>query len=224
MGESTALCVVVGGAIYEQYAAQLIDSARDFFHPTEHIEFHTIPGDEGWPNGTMMRYHHLLDNLPDTDYIFHIDADARFEFPVGPEILPVGWMTATAHPGYVNKHRDEWPFEDREDSRCYVAPERRRQYICGGFLGGSFTSFQVFARAVAAKIDYDLSIGITPKWHDESAANAVIAAYGDGRPNVLLSPAYAYPDDASWYRTWWPHEYDRKIVMLDKTQAERGDR
>ena len=62
-------------------------SAREFFRPTEEMMYTIIRGDEGWPNGTMMRYHHLLRELPDTDNVFMVDADMLFVAPIGDEVI-----------------------------------------------------------------------------------------------------------------------------------------
>jgi hypothetical protein len=220
---SVALVTVASPGLYVDFAQKLMASAKEFFLPGQSNGY-IVGIDEGWPGGTMFRYHRILQHMPDADYVFLIDADARFEALVGPEVLPKEWMTATLHPGYVGKPAHELPFEDREESRCYVPLERRRQYVCGGFLGGTRRAFEWFARAVVAKINADLASGITPVWHDESAVNAVIAGYGDGTPDVLLSPSYCMPDNDQWYRTWWPEPWERRIVMLDKTPEQRGGR
>ena len=62
-----------------------------------------IPGEEGWPNGTMYRWHRLLENMPDTEYVFLCDADMRFESMVSHEIIS-DCVTVTLHPGYVGKN------------------------------------------------------------------------------------------------------------------------
>ena len=223
MAESVALCAVVGGAVYERYAEQLFESAREFFYPSDRVEFHTIPGEEGWPNGTLMRYHRLLENMPRTDHVFLCDADMLFQGHVGSEILPTSGrpsLVLTLHPGYVGKPAGELPFEDRPDSACYVPPGKRRRYYCGAFVGGDRREFTEFARQIKSRIDHDLANGMTPCWVDESAVNATAVSHiGD---KVVLSPAYCHPDRDDYYLTFWSERYPRLLVALDKTAAERA--
>lgn len=221
---STTLVVVVNGDAYIRYADQLFESAREFFHPTETVSFLMIEGHEGWPAATLYRWHHLLDHYPKTDYVFLTDADMRFEAEVGPEILPLDSLdgvTATQHPGYVMAAREELPYENRERSACYVEPWEGYRYFCGGFVGGSRRAVYNLACQIQTLIDRDEAEGIIPRWHDESALNRVLTSYP---PDIILSPSYCYPDHDSWYRSVWENEYERKLVAIDKTNAERGQR
>jgi hypothetical protein len=40
----------------------------------------------------------------------------------------------------------------------------------------------------------------------------------------MLSPSYCYPADDGYYKTFWPEIYVPRILALDKTADERGDR
>src|SRR5579859_5456337 len=146
MNESTALVAVAGGQVYEDYADALMASAEEFFCPTGTREFTIIPGENSWPNGTMYRYHRLLEHFPRTNYVFLIDADMLFEAEVGREILPspLG-VTATLHPGYVERFVHELPFERNEASAAYVAPGESDTYFCGGFVGGGRVAMRALA-------------------------------------------------------------------------------
>lgn len=218
---NTTLVCVVTGAIYEKFAEDLFSSADQFFHPTKEVEYLMLPGTPGWPEATMYRHHHLRDHLlsnyTDSDYVFLSDADMRFEGDVGPEILPKEGVAATLHPGYVL--RQPKPYERREKSAAYLPAGE--YYYCGGFVGGTNEGMLGLSDQIAAIIDADRANGLTPIWHDESALNRVLAF---SPPEVTLSPSYCYPDDASYYRSVWPEAYERKLVALDKTEAQRGVR
>jgi histo-blood group ABO system transferase len=212
----TTLAVVAGGDNYIRYAYDLFESAREHFHPTPEVECVLIPGDEGWPNGTMMRYHHLLENWPDGDYIFLSDADMRFENLVGGEIISNG-ITATVHPGYVITPPELLPFDD--NGLTAVELPFKKRYYCGGFVGGQRSSFRELALRIRATLEAE--DGRVPLWHDESVLNSHLAFW---EPDVILSPSYCYPDNDSWYKTFWPENYKRRLVALDKPQEERGER
>lgn len=218
---STALVTVVSGAAYVAYAEAMFESAREHFHPTEEVLFVTLPGRKGWPDATMYRPRILAEQMPDADYVFLIDADMVFVAPVGSEVLPGIGVTATQHPGYVGKSDSELPYEYRATSACYVASGEGAAYYAGGFFGGGHSAMGFLVGAIAVLIDIDLAKGITPVWHDESALNACLAL---APPTRVLSPSYCYPNNDHWYRTFWLESYERRIVAVDKTQAERGDR
>lgn len=225
MPESTALVTVVSGDAYHDFSDAMLESAREHFHPTEEIIFRRFNGPEGWPAATLMRYHVLLRWLPRAHYVFMIDADAVFEQEVGPEILPPHRLgiTATLHPGYVGKPRGELPYERRPESAAYIGPyEGHSAYYAGGFVGGERLAVRILAAQIANIIDADEANGIIPTWHDESCLNRVLAT---APPAVSLSPAYCHPDRDDYYREHvWTEPYERRIVMLDKSGDERGER
>lgn len=220
--DSVALCCVVGGEVYERYALGLRNSFfKHFFPSAKQSHFFMIPGDEGWPNGTMYRWHHLLENMPETSYVFLCDADMRFENLVTHEILS-DCMTLTLHPGYVGIDKENLPYERRANSACYVPPQDGMFYFCGGFAGGPRKIVKEFANEVCSRIDSDMSQGLVPVWHDESALNRT-AVYSYNLH--VLSPSYCYPDNDTYYREHiWKTQYERKLVALDKEEGERAGR
>jgi hypothetical protein len=223
VSESCTLVAVAGGQVYLDYAEALMESAREFFQPCGRNEYLILDGEEGWPNGTMMRYHRLLQEKITTDFLYLIDADMLMVAPIGAEILPQDedGIILTLHPGYVGRPGAELPFEDREESACYVPPGQRHRYHCGGFVGGERREFLDLARMVVRRIDEDVSRDIIPRWHDESALNAAAIAYRGYKS--FLSPAYCYPADPTFYeRVVWTEPYQPRIVAADKTPAERA--
>jgi Glycosyltransferase family 6 len=231
---TTALVTVVTGERYHRFAADMIESARQHFRPTNEVKFLTLRGREGpWPTGTMYR-HHALARFFDVrsplsesfDFVYLIDADMRFEGEVGAEVLPpngVG-ITATLHPGYVGKAEAELPFERRLQSYAYVPPGEGLAYYAGGFVGGDRPTMFRLSNVIAGIVDADVTNGRTPLWHDESCLNKELWL---NEPATILDPRYCCPDNAAWYQsTVWDTDYraDARIVALDKTSDERGDR
>ena len=215
----TALVCVVTGAIYEKFAEALFASAEQFFRPTKEVELLMFEGRPGWPEATMYRHHTLRDHFPDADLVFLSDADMLFVSDVGVGVLGGSGVTATLHPGFV--HSKSKPFERNPRSATYLPPHYEGPYYCGGFVGGAHNAMLDLSTQIAAIIDADRSIGLTPVWHDESALNRTLAF---SQPEVVLSPAYCYPADDSWYRTVWPEQYEAKLIALDKTEEQRAGR
>lgn len=217
---SVCLVTVVSGDAYVRYAEELGESADEFFHPDPDTGFLILEGREGWPAATLYRYHVLLENekhLRDFDHVFLVDADMRFEAPVGHEIVRP--RVATQHPGYVGIEPDLLPYERFTGSAAWVGKGAGSRYYCGGFVGGSSWHFWVMARKIVEWIDQD-----NPEyavWHDESYLNRFLI---DHPPFQILPPSYCYPDNDQPYVNLWPERYERILVALDKSAAERGDR
>lgn len=219
---SVCLVTVVSGEAYARYAKQLGESADEFFHPSNKTGFLILEGREGWPAATLYRYHVLIESdqrLRQFDYLYLVDADMRFEAPVGGEII--GRRVATLHPGYVEANADQMPYERDTKSAAYMPPEANGKYYAGGFVGGETDWFLWIARRMRDQIDFDDARGVVARWHDESHLNRILY---DTPPTVTLSPSMCYPDDDSWYRKQWTQPYERKLVALDKTSDERRGR
>lgn len=217
---SVALCVVANGDAYYRYASDLFRSAEGLFQPAETVTFHLLHGAPGWPDATMYRYHVVLKSVPNADYVFLCDADMLVVDRIGPEILTDG-ITATLHPGYVDEPRENFPYENDPDGACYVGPDAGSYYYCGGFVGGKREDFIHLALDIADLIQYDRDRGRVPRWHDESALNKILAYLP---PKIALPPEYCYPQGDTWYRSFWKQRYTPRLMALDKTAEERGDR
>jgi glycosyl transferase family 6 len=224
---TVALVTIVSGSTYIAYARGLFASADQYFSPDGQMKTVMLLAEKGWPAATMYRPKILARWLRTRraskfDHVYLVDADARFEATVGSEVFPDGaGIVATLHPGYIGKPRQTFPYEDRPDSACCVPPERGEHYFCGGFIGGDRKSLLAHMESAAALIDTDMGNGLVPRWHDESAHNRLLAW---NPPDRVLSPAYAHPDNDAWYTTWWPGQFARKLVMLDKPSDERAGR
>lgn len=221
---TVGLVTVATEGLYARFARRMMATAADHFKPSKNVALRILPGREGdWPVPTISRYHVLMEHETelDFDYIFHLDADMRFEAKVDATILGDG-LTATQHPGYVNMPVDVLPFERRPQSCAHVPGGLGERYYAGGFVGGKRDAFLRLADHIANGVDRDAARGVISSWHDESHLNRWLV---DNPPAVTLSPAFCHPDADEFYRTAiWPEEYPRIIVALDKTADERVGR
>ena len=222
---STALVVVATPGVYSDMAQRLFESATTYFHPTGEVTHVLLEADSRpWPYPTLMRHRILLTNLPEAEYVFMCDADAVFEGPVGPEILPLRnlGITATQHPGYVGKHPEELPYERRPDHAACLRPEEGSQYFCGGFFGGTWEGMRGHLLQTSTLIETDLAEGRVSVWHDESAHNHILA---HTEPSLVLGPDYAHPDRDEYYvAEVWGRQIPRRLVMLDQPAEMRVGR
>lgn len=221
--------VVVATGKYQRFIPDLWTSSRQWFFagkaelllltdnwdaPTEpDIHVLHIPH-QPWPGPTLFRYHSLCDYshlARGFDYLFQCDADMRFVAPVGEEIL--GELVATRHPGYFGQTPRALPYERRPASQACVKYDEGAGYFAGGFQGGRAERFLEAANHIARNVQVDKANGITAAWHDESHWNRYLI---DNPPDVVLSPAYCYPES-------WSIPFERKLLALDKDhQAMRA--
>jgi hypothetical protein len=216
----TTLIVVVYGAIYERYAADLLADADALFNPTEDIQIITLPGEAGWPNASACRYRIILQHTQRLrgDYLYLLDADSRIESPIGAEILPPGrrGTVVTTHPGYPDPGQPDAPWEDNPASLAYVEPAKRTgPYHPGAFVGGARNDFLYLAANIALNVKLDAEAGVAARWYDEAHLNKHLTVY---------PPAVVLPGDFCYWDYWGPEPGPRgerrRIVHLDKTPAE----
>lgn len=218
---------------YWEFVQPLLESARRFFcvqHNvtayvfTEprgyivagkigHISVEPVAQDcLGWPFSTLMRYHVFTRTAHLTaacDYLYYCDVDMRFNGPIGGEIF--GDVVATKHPGFVNKSRDDYPYETRRQSAAFVPPGHGTAYYAGGFQGGTSACYLDISRQLAGCVDADLHVGIIAAWHDESHWNRYLALHP---PTLVLEPTYCFPE--KFIRS----QPNAKLVALDKNHTE----
>jgi hypothetical protein len=187
---------------------------------TQRLRLPGVAGD--WPIPTITRPKVILNNWDKLtgDYVFCCDADMLVEGEVGTEIL--GELVAVEHPGYVGHHCTTVPYDRNPKSATCIGMGAGERYYAGGFFGGARDSVLDLLFAMEAMIDTDAEHGIVPRWHDESALNAALA---QSPPTVVLPPEYCFPDNSAWYEAEvWKQPYERRIVALDKTNEQRGER
>jgi len=173
---------------------------RDLYHhPIEH---------EPWPAMTLKRYHIMSGaDLSGYDYVYYIDADMRFVAPVGDEIF--GELVGVQHPGF---YRGGGSWEDNQASQAFVYTRMRKQYIAGGFQGGS--DYCMVMPFLMHMIDEDEKTGNRAKWNDESHWN-VLFAYS---PNkfTILDPSYCMVEEPAKRKAWGIDHLEPKIIALKK--------
>jgi histo-blood group ABO system transferase len=150
-------------------------------------------------------------DLENYDYVFYSDVDMLFVDQVGEEILGPG-LTATIHPGFYNKPREEFTYETNPQSYAYIHPDQGRFYFAGGFQGGTSKAFLTAVRECSSGVTADLTNNIIAVWQDESHWNRYLTDYKG--PLVKLSPSYCFPES-------WDHlPFKKRLLALDKNHKE----
>lgn len=234
---STALLLIATGPRYWDFAENLIKSAKKFFVPHDVILFTdrqerfdvrhqiTIPS-AGYPAATLNRYHTFLDrkNLLDTyDSLWYSDVDMRFVAPVVEADISSSGITATLHPGFVVERLNPRVStcgtpERRPTSACYIPRSEKNSYYCGGFNGGTSSSFLNMAEQCKSMIDADAAKGIVPVWNDESAINRFLWT---NPPTRVLTPSFCYPESYKGQYGWVPEQFPPVLLALDKDLSSR---
>lgn len=180
---------------------KMSESLSIWFLEAEHL---------GWPGATLYRHRTILGHerlLDSMDYLFMCDADMEFVAPVGDEILSD--RVGTIHPGFFNKPRSQWTYENRPQSTAYIPDGAGERYYAGGFQGGRTDVYLKACRTIAENVAKDEANGITAVWHDESHWNRYLFEHP---PTLELDPGYCYPES-------WTLPFERKILALDKDHA-----
>jgi hypothetical protein len=166
----------------------------------------------GWPYDTMMRFKmfNSIKELLNGDYVFFFNINMKFIKKIGEEILPGeenDYLMGVNHPGFYDKQNLKFSYERREISNFYIPFNLGKFYYQGCFNGGRKEEFMKMSDTLDKLIDDDLSKGIIPIWHDESALNW----YYLKKNPLIIDPSYAYPENCDI-------PFDRKIIQLDKSK------
>lgn len=171
-----------------------------------------------FPFASMDRFKNFIkyaDVFNNQDYLYYVDVDCLFVDHVGREIL--GDLVGVRHCGFFSR---PGPYENNPDSVFYVNDSKKyKYYFGGGFSGGRRENYLILAKDCSDKIENDVSRGIIPLWHDETAINRYFL---DHEPNVILDPSYHYPQaNEQYYKQGWaPYDFRPKILLLDKNHGE----
>lgn len=203
----TLICFATGD-IYRRYAQVVEATAAEYFFPgrSQYLQLETTPA---WPHASRDRYPHIVRNAERIEghHVFMIDADMRFEGPVGDEILADG-ITVTSHYGFPPGTPPEALDYDRNpESVAYVPFGKGRRYYPGAFIGGPKADFVALAEQIAAMIEADGDY--IPNWYDEAYLNRILI---DSPPALELDERYC-----CWHHLRMD---DVRIRALNKTQAE----
>lgn len=190
-----------------------------------------------WPYSTLFRYRAYAkykEFYKDYDYLFACDADMEIINTIDETIL--GETIGTLHPGYSIPNtsafytetnnpltfnpkqwhllKGEYTYESNPSSTAFLP--QGEYYFCGGFFGGKATNFINMIETLNKHIDQDLANNYIAVWHDESHLNWY---YNTHKPDVILPPAYCYPDHYTYHKTL-PSSFKPTVIALTKNHKE----
>lgn len=197
--------------IEKHYFVFTDSSEIDFAGKVDRI--HVIHQDNlGWPDNTLKRFHVFLnqeESLSKMDYLFFCNANLQVLQKISAkEFLPENneRLVAVQHPGFFNKVRDKFTYDNNSRSTAYIASTEGEIYVAGGLNGGYTSDFLQAMKVMKQNIDQDLQKGIVALWHDESHWNRYIIGRSDVK---ILDAAYLYPEG-------WNIPFEKKILIRDK--------
>lgn len=189
--------------------------AEKIFGEENNIQIHRVHQENlGWPNNTMKRFHIFLSQekaLLSMDYLVFFNANMKFLTSISEEEFLPTWSEkyiAVQHPGFYDKPRRKFSYENRLSSQAYIPPNEGSIYVQWALQWGVTTWFLDACLTMTDAIDIDTKNGIVAQWHDESHWNRFLVWRTDIK---ILSPSYAYPED-------WALPFPEKIRMLDKSK------
>ena len=201
----------LANGLYEKHYYIFTDSKDDIF-PTSnniHIVFQEpLP----WPYITLDRFkifQKARTDLEQMDYIYFFNANMQFIDVVNEEILPTHDqpLVMVKHPGFFNKERDSYPYDNNVNSLAHVSDTEGEFYVMGGVNGGRSKEYLELITELEHRINIDKENGIIAIWHDESHLNRY--AIDKEHAIKLLDPSYGYAEN-------WNLPVDKKIVIRDK--------
>ncbi|MCM1511447.1 MAG: glycosyl transferase family 6 [Clostridium sp.] len=169
----------------------------------------------GFPADSLFRFEMYLqaeEELKKFDYIYFIQANAKFLQPVGEEILPNESGLAMGIWGGVMLKRPAclYPYERNKKSLAYVAPYGKDYvYYMGGINGGRSKEYLAMARTLAANIRDDYNRGIIAEVHDQSHINAYMRTHAC----KIITPEYCWPEEVT-------PEFPPKMIFRDKVKID----
>ena len=198
----------------EKHYFVFTDSPEIYFEK-ENSRIHKIyQADLRWPNNTLMRFHIFLSHekeFSSMNYIFFFNANLLIlEKITSEEFLPQknDNLVATNHPGFYNKNRQKFTYENNKKSNAFINQNEGKYYLAGGLNGGKTNSFINAMKTMRHNINVDKENNIIAKWHDESHWNKYLIDRSDVK---ILTPSYLYPEG-------WSIPFQTKILIRDKNK------
>jgi len=214
---------------YVKFFNSLYSSSEEYFLPNYKKNYYIFTDGEilnasniikihqpklGWPYDTMMRFEMFNRlKLHEHEYVYFLNANMNFVSKIdhnNTDIFPGpsnDFLLGVRHPGHYSTPKQYFPYERRIISRFHIPEWCGKYYYQGCFNGGRVKEFMEMSSILSVMIREDLSVGITPVWHDESALNW----YYYHKQPILLDPGYAYPES-------WNIPFKKKIIQLDKSK------
>jgi histo-blood group ABO system transferase len=174
-----------------------------------------------WPMMTLLRYEIFLKAqefiTEDIDHLFYLDVDMLVCSEVKEKeiLLQNKGLIATAHPGFFDKPKEMWTFENSPKSLACITKQNEidwcvNYYFAGGFQGGTTEEYLEAVKTMSTNIQTDLKNNIVAMWHDESHWNRYCAT---NKLRKILHPGFCYPESQQL-------PFQKKIVALDKNHTE----
>lgn len=223
---------------YHVFAQPLFDSIDEFFLPNHKIEIHLFTDQYRdyqignriglhqyliepyrFPLVTLFRYKIFCENvkLTNEEYIFYFDADMLCVSTIRESIL--NEITVVHHPGFYANGK--WGSEGVDKrSTAYFEPEERKEYVAGGFNGGSRKEFMKISNILAHNIAIDYENGVIAIYHDETHLNKLISTMTDRSKVKILPPAYCMVEQENLRIAWGINHFEPKIIALEKIHSE----
>ena len=174
------------------------------------VYVHTIPSYR-WPDATIRRYEIFSQFASEIKekVLMHLDADMLVLQDFYEEIISTAQknkMMLVAHPGFWKKSPSlkqkisnllfglkpkNGSWENRKESRAFVAPTERKQYVCGGVWAGNREIFFELTDLLGAAVLNDRNKSVIAVWHDESHLNK----WSSENDYVLLTPKYCFVEE-----------------------------
>jgi len=223
-----ALCIIATND-YIDFVSPLLRSADKYFLIEHEVEYHVFSNKgvnkcaknrvithginhEPWPAMTLKRYHIMsIVDLSGYDYVFYCDSDMLFVAPVGEEIF--GKLVGVQHPGYF---RGGGGWEMNRNSWAWMPECKRKNYIAGGFQGGS--EYVRSFLGLTGFIEMDIKNNAVAKWHDESYWNRIKSLYKDSF--TILDPSYCMVEEPEKRKLWGIDHLEPKIISLAKDHSK----
>ena len=197
----------------EKYYFVFTDNSKIDFEEEDPKIHRIYQEDLGWPNNTLMRFHIFLKQekeLKNMDYLFFFNANLLVEKEITEnEFLPINEkLLATIHPGFYNKKRELFTYENNKKSTAFIHKNQGEYYFAGGLNGGKTEAFIEAMKSIRDNVDTDNKNNIIAKWHDESHWNKYLI----NRKNIkILPPSYLYPEG-------WSLPFSSIILIRDKNK------
>ena len=161
-----------------------------------------------WPEPTIFRFRFFEDILKsfiNIENSFFFNINCRFTRIIN----DLNWiehdLVSCIHPGFFNKTRSQFTYEDRIESTAYISPTDGEFYYAGGIQGGRTQSLlDAYSTCESMRAADEMS-GITAIWHDESYWNKYLL----NKSSYRLDPGHLYPEG-------WNLPFQMRISLLNK--------
>lgn len=161
-----------------------------------------------WPGPTIYRFQffqEILKSLINIDNAFFFNINCRFVRCIN----DLNWLehdlVSCIHPGFYQKPRATFTYENRPESAAYINPQDGQHYYAGGIQGGRTNSLLEAYIACEEMRIADEAKGIMAVWHDESYWNKYLLT----TESYKLHPGFLYPEG-------WSLPYQMNIALLNK--------